>query len=500
LQVRSAFAPTVGEPFILDSSLDAAGCYTVPAQLLVHRSDATTVGDGDLGITLIMGTLMNAPGGIRYILSDRLKPSPTDPNVFPIEEFTMGTGNVSPSSEIDENAWPTAGKWRVPPSTVQVFHKGHTPMTNTAAAISTVLSAADPGIVPGTYQVRLHTGLQLPDLVNVDSSGGSDLLGIGPSHTLKPDDRRLPLLELQQAACSTSAQCEGVMECLAPLPADCFTSGALSDPACMNSDACAAGQTGCYCRLPHQARWKYVVAHEAGHQIQHRASGDFSDNEYGFTCPPGTTPGSPQCPGRLGQYTAGGVVDPPWVADTCGCAHVKAANQEHCLQSVERSGPAQGEGFAQFYASRSWNQDGGDCTFTYYKEFLDATCRSSNPSDCKPYTTPGGQQLVSTLPPAAVSCRQPVRWRNKQECSIVSGSSGKAGDYGTEYDWLGFFYSINRTHPRVAMSDLWLIYRHACTQADAPPGTPRKQFRTSARVDLSFGTPRTPAPRRKSFR
>jgi hypothetical protein len=279
-------------------------------------------------------------------------------------------------------------------------------------------------------------------------------------------------------ACSTSAQCEGVMECLAPLPADCFTKGALSDAACMNSEACAPGQTGCYCRLPHQARWKYVVAHEAGHQIQHRASGDFSDNEYGFACPPGTTPGTPQCPGRLSQFTAGGVVDPPWVADTCGCAHVKAANQEHCLQSVERSGPAQTEGFAQFYASRSWNEDGGDCTFTYYTEFLDTTCRSSNPGDCKPYTTPGGQPLVSTLPPAAVSCRQPVRWRNKQECSIVSGAGGKAGDYGTEYDWLGFFYSINRptvaTTPRVTTSDLWLVYRHACTQADAPIGAPPK--------------------------
>jgi hypothetical protein len=39
-------------------------------------------------------------------------------------------------------------------------------------------------------------------------------------------------------------------------------------------------------------------------------------------------------------------------------------------------------------------------------------------------------------------------------------------------------YSINRptvaTAPRVSTSDLWLIYRHACTQADAPFGTPPK--------------------------
>lgn len=102
----------------------------------------------------------------------------------------------------------------------------------------------------------------------------------------------------------------------------------------------------------------------------------------------------------------------------------------------------------------------------------------TNPSDCKPYTTAEGQTLISTLPPTAVSCRQPARWRNKQECNIVSGASGTAGDYGTEYDWMGFLYSINRptvaTAPRVVTNDLWLIYRHACTQAEAPLGSPPK--------------------------
>jgi hypothetical protein len=46
--------------------------------------------------------------------------------------------------------------------------------------------------------------------------------------------------------------------------------------------------------------------------------------------------------------------------------------------------------------------------------------------------------------------------------------------YGTEYDWMGFLYNINRTAPRVVTNDLWLIYRHACTQAEAPPGSPPK--------------------------
>jgi hypothetical protein len=396
----------------------------------------------------------------------------------------MGTDNVSTGAEIAENAWPKVGEWHVPPSTIQVFYRGHTPMTNTAAAISTVLTAADPGIVPGTYEVAVNTGLQLPDRVNVDSTGGSTLLSVGPSHTLSnctvqnPTTGDCQSWNYVKPACTTSAQCEGVMECLAPLPDDCFTTGALSNPACMNSAACGPGEAGCYCRLPHQARWKFVMLHEAGHQIQQRAAGDFSLADYGFVCPNGAAPGSPECPGQPSQYTKGGVVDFPWVADKCGCAHVHAANQEHCLQSVERGGPAQSEGFAQFYASRSWNQEGNDCTFTYYKEFLDTTCRSPNPSDCKPYPTAEGQTLISTLPPAAVSCRQPARWRNKQECNIVSGASGTAGDYGTEYDWMGFLYSINRptvaTAPRVVTNDLWLIYRHACTQAEAPLGSPPK--------------------------
>jgi hypothetical protein len=494
LQVRSAFAPDVAVPFILDTSLDVDGCYSVPAQLLVHRADATTVGDGDLGITMVMGTQMNAPGGITYNITDQLKPSPTDPNSFPLAQVTMGTGNVSPGAEIDENAWPKTGQWHVPPPVVQVFHKGHTPMTNTAAAITAVLTATDAGIVPGTYHVMVNTGLELPDLVNVDSTGGSGLLSVGPSHTISECVSQDPMTGIcltwnySKPPCTTSAQCEGVMECLAPLPADCFTAGASKNPACMNSEACAPGQAECYCRLPHQARWKYVVAHEAGHQIQQRAAGDFSNAEYGFVCPSGTTPGSPQCPGRLSQYTVGGVVDPPWVADTCGCAHVKAANQEHCLQSIERGGPAQSEGFAQFYAARSWNDEVGDCSFTYYKEFLDTACRSLNSSDCKLHTTAAGQQLFSTLPPVQVGCRQPARWRNKQECSIVSGASGKAGDYGTEYDWMGFLYSINRptfpTTPRVPTSDVWLIYRHACTQAEAPFGTPPK-----AVPDMCSGRP-----------
>ena len=52
-------------------------------------------------------------------------------------------------------------------------------------------------------------------------------------------------------------------------------------------------------------------------------------------------------------------------------------NKQHCLQSLETSGSAQIEGFAQFYASKIFNNRAdSDCTFVYYKEFVDQVCRS----------------------------------------------------------------------------------------------------------------------------
>jgi hypothetical protein len=146
-----------------------------------------------MAVTLTMKTQMNTLGGITYNIVDRLKPDPNTPNGFLREQWAIGTGNVNPGAEIAEDTWPKAGQWHVPPSTIQVFHKGHTPMTNTAAAISTVLTAADSGIVPGTYEVALHTGLRLPDFVNVDSTGGSDQLSVGPSHTLSECTSQNPM-------------------------------------------------------------------------------------------------------------------------------------------------------------------------------------------------------------------------------------------------------------------------------------------------------------------
>jgi hypothetical protein len=179
-----------------------------------------------------------------------------------------------------------------------------------------------------------------------------------------------------------------------------------------------------------------------------------------------------ECAGRTGSAGLGApieLVDPPFVDGEnprCGCQHVDAANALHCLQSIERSGPAQGEGFAQFYASRGWNTPTeADCTFVYYKEFLDTNCHAN--SVCTPVSA-GGTTLQSNLPPVRVDCANPVKWRNTY-CPV-----SEAAEFGTELDWMQFYYSLN-TNPqmRFPMSDIFLMYRHACNPpAPGQPPTP----------------------------
>jgi hypothetical protein len=156
------------------------------------------------------------------------------------------------------------------------------------------------------------------------------------------------------------------------------------------------------------------------------------------------------------------LVDPPLVSQFgfCGCQHVTAANREHCLQSIERSGPAQGEGFAQFFASKIWNHHGdANCRFVYYKEFFDTVCRANNPNDpaiCQP-TTVGQQVGINTLPPFSVSCGQPFKWRNNH-CPM-----SELAEMGTEMDWMRFLWNLNTVGSLLSpMTDIWQIYRHAC--------------------------------------
>lgn len=189
------------------------------------------------------------------------------------------------------------------------------------------------------------------------------------------------------------------------------------------------------------------------------------------------------CPGKFGLDNLEGendstkLLDPPCGELFCGCQHVDNANGYHCLQSVEDTSSAQVEGFAQFYAAKTWNrQNENDCTFVYYKEFLNpAGCPAgadcvpfpSNPADAA-YTWQHGV-MQSILPPFPHDCRDSTefRWRN----TVCKGYA----DFGTELDWLRFYWNLNTVSSnRSTMPDLFQIYRHAChpddnNTTDIPP-------------------------------
>jgi len=157
---------------------------------------------------------------------------------------------------------------------------------------------------------------------------------------------------------------------------------------------------------------------------------------------------------------------------------VTVANQLHCLQSLERSQDAQIEGWAQFYASKTWNrQDESTCTFQYYKEFLDVSCPPG--AQCTPKT--GG---VSIFPPLARTCKDAVKWRNRN-CAVQN--------FGTEFDWMGFLWNANTaSDQKVSMADLYAAYRQACGNQNCglPNAVDWQQFSAGASATLGVTSPK----------
>lgn len=197
--------------------------------------------------------------------------------------------------------------------------------------------------------------------------------------------------------------------------------------------------------VPGDYNWKFTIAHEFGHILQHLTSGYLP-----------------------GGYDGEVVFDPARdLPPKCACNHVTGANQLHCLQSLEGPGASQREGWAQFFASRVWNRPSErDCTFKYYKAFLtDASPTGGSPIPGVPddACSPAGDNLVSCKPPIPVNCLTPVRWRNNQ-CFDSSVTADQAVTLnGTEYDWMGFYYGLSTdlTTP-VSIDDFAGIYRTAC--------------------------------------
>jgi outer membrane protein assembly factor BamB len=426
--------------------LDELGCVTLDsdaARALVHLPDAGTDPQaGGLALELEVFTVLERPDGAGYFVGITTGPGPREAEA---SCFSTATGGVVPLE-----TWLSEGIWAVAPGKVplRLINRGSgetvTPLMNIAATMSRILAAEDIALGPtqklAVYATRPGEGCEFDGIV--DSCVDGSTLFIGPSS--RPPDAD---------PCTTDDDCPSVQQCFAVRPpGDLFT-----------DEPCPGTAGSCECRWPDQARWKFVIAHEAGHQIQDEITGAFNSADYTFPCPPNTT-----CSGRQTGFShvRGELVDPPFIEQYgfCGCQHVTAANAEHCLQSVERGGAAQGEGIAQWFASRVWNdRSDPDCRFVYYKEFFGETCLGRNPEDCLPETV-FRNTGIKTLPPFGVPCDQPIKWRNRR-CPI-----SEAAEFGTELDWLQFLYSLNTAGSLASpMADVWAIYRHTCNPP--APGT-----------------------------
>lgn len=154
---------------------------------------------------------------------------------------------------------------------------------------------------------------------------------------------------------------------------------------------------------------RHVVAHEFGHGVQARAIGWLAID-----------------------YFNG---DAPTSQPLCRCDHVMSSNQAHCLQSRETLTTAFTEGFAHFVAVKLFNDpEQSSCRFSYYKEFLSTS----------------GTVLA---PPVNINCGGAYRWMESRGCA--------APDRGTEYDWMNFLWTVNKTST-LALDELWDVLRDSC--------------------------------------
>lgn len=141
-----------------------------------------------------------------------------------------------------------------------------------------------------------------------------------------------------------------------------------------------------------ETTWKFITAHEVGHR-QADATGGPMDGSY----------------------------DAPVSQTLCKCDHVSGTDpmiRYHCLQSREYINTAETEGWAQFYATRLFNnQQEGHGTFVYYKQA---------------WINLGFWEVAQ--PPVAFNAYYNGTWM-EDRCL--------ADDRGVELDWLNFFWNVH---------------------------------------------------------
>lgn len=315
--------------------------------------------------------------------------------------FSVPTLSAAPTYQAAEGVFTPLGAWLVPgvAATLQLIADRDDPITRSAAVSAQMLMTPDNGIASDIYRVFANDACPSddPGIIGDSCADGGDLF-VGPGLlTLETGDTRYE-----------------------------------------------------------QTRWKYVIAHEAGHMVQQHVTGTFGfRGEYGYD----SFGNSTREPAQRVSF------DPPNTDAQCRCDHVDTANRLHCLQSIERSGEAHTEGFAQFYSSKMFNTlNRTDCTFSYYKEMALPTCTAADPTSCTPYTPQPPSavaQLSRNLPPVKRDCVQAAQWRDRH-CAGV-------GSRTTEMDWMSFYVNLNGAGPaQLTMSDIWGMFGRLCGAGQTP--------------------------------
>jgi len=178
----------------------------------------------------------------------------------------------------------------------------------------------------------------------------------------------------------------------------------------------------------HDARWKFVVGHELGHEVQFAQNASLAV-AYSFET------GTNKTSGGGDDDPASSQVDDPTKLD-CSCNVVDKDNALHCLQSIEVSESAANEGFGHVFATRLWNRVQTDpdydgvCNFTYYKQ--------TSASDL---VTAGPQVF-----PVYVDCARYYAHRD-MVCDdvFITNSMDARIPYASEVDWLTFYWQATST-------------------------------------------------------
>lgn len=169
---------------------------------------------------------------------------------------------------------------------------------------------------------------------------------------------------------------------------------------------------------PHNARYKSIIGHEMGHDLQWHKMG-------------------------MSNFLFG---DHPSTAAACSVDHVldKTSNS-HCLQSLQDNGFALNEGFAHFISARAvQTQSPSTCKYVYYKEFREDDAGAD------------GNYVVS--PPVTKTCVGGVKWA-VNHCASAGNT--------VEWDWLNFFWGVNTDASHaISIDEIGAMYRKACSNAN----------------------------------